>query len=87
MGLSRYAITNIENGRAEVTDYFSRFFCLLHSVNPAWLDSGEGNMLNKASHNSREALRLFEALSPPLQEYALKQIQLILEYQRKQGIG
>jgi transcriptional regulator with XRE-family HTH domain len=84
MGLSRNTISNIETGRADVTKDFCIFFCLLYSVNSAWLNKGEGEMFLDENQNLQEVIRIFDRLSLPMQECAVKQVKSLLELQRQQ---
>ncbi|MGF0096415.1 helix-turn-helix domain-containing protein [Peptoniphilus sp. SGI.035] len=44
IGLSRFAISNIENGKNSVTDQTIKLICLTYNVNEDWLRTGEGEM-------------------------------------------
>lgn len=47
IGLSRMAISNIENGRYGVTEQTIITICNIYNVNEDWLRTGEGSMFNK----------------------------------------
>lgn len=47
IGLTRFAISNIENGRYSVTDQTVITICHIYNVNEDWLRTGEGSMFNK----------------------------------------
>ena len=47
IGLSRMAISNIENGRYGVTEQTIITICNIYNVNENWLRTGEGSMFNK----------------------------------------
>lgn len=84
LGVSRDVIANIEYNRVEPQKIFIQHLCATFSVNQDWLETGRGNVFVNNSKNLSEALRIFEALNPDLQDYALKQIKALLELQEKQ---
>ncbi len=53
LGVSRAAISNIENGNRSVTDQMFTSICREYNVNPDWLRSGKGEMF---SENEEEYL-------------------------------
>lgn len=81
LGVSRDVIANIEYNRARPQNIFIQHMCSTFSVNPRWLETGEGDVFIHTSENLKEAMRLFRSLSPELQTYALKQIRNLLEFQ------
>lgn len=46
LGVSRAAISNIENGNRRVTDQMFTSICREYGVNPDWLRTGEGEMFS-----------------------------------------
>lgn len=48
LGLTKMAISNIENGRYNVTDQTIKFICLSYNVNENWLRTGDGSMFNQS---------------------------------------
>lgn len=46
LGVTRVAISNIENGNRNVTDQMFKSICREFNVNPDWLRTGEGEMFN-----------------------------------------
>ncbi|RKL63823.1 XRE family transcriptional regulator [Thermoanaerobacteraceae bacterium SP2] len=85
LGVSRDVIANIEYNRVEPQKIFIQHLCNIFSVNQDWLETGVGNVFLNNNKNLSEAIRIFESLNPDLQEYALKQIKLLLELQEKQS--
>lgn len=85
LGVSRDVVANVESCRVEPSEIYCRHLCNVFSVRSEWLETGAGDIYNIKDKNLEEALRLFEGLNPELQEYAIKQIRLLLELQEKQG--
>lgn len=86
LGVSRDVISNLEYNRVQPKPLLLRHICSLYGVNPVWMETGEGEMfLANPEHNEKlgEALKLFQALCPELQEYALEQIQTLLKLQER----
>lgn len=50
LGLTKMAISNIENGRYNVTDQTIKFICLSYNVNENWLRTGDGSMFNQSDN-------------------------------------
>ena len=44
IGISRDAVNNLENGRAEIKDLVVKMMCSEFKVNEEWLRTGEGEM-------------------------------------------
>jgi len=85
LGVSRDVIANIEYNRVTPQKIFIQHLCNVFCVNQGWLETGAGNVFLNNNKNLSEAIRIFESLNPDLQEYALKQIKLLLELQEKQN--
>lgn len=88
LGVSRDVISNIEYARVEPKKVFIQLLCTTYNVNEDWLLTGQGEMFFKISpdeQNISEAINIFKALSPELQDYALKQIKGLLELQSTQS--
>jgi len=85
LGVSRDVIANIEYNRVQPQKIFIQHLCVTFSVNQDWLETGAGDVFLENSKNLSEAISIFELLNPDLQEYALKQIKLLLELQEKQS--
>lgn len=49
LGVTRTAISNIENGHRSLTEQMFRSICREFNVNENWLRTGEGTMFNKES--------------------------------------
>lgn len=86
LGVSRDVIGNIEYGRVQPKKLFLQHMCQQYKVNEHWLETGEGEMFDKASKsddNFQEALSIFKSLRPEFQDYALEQIKRLAELQDK----
>lgn len=86
LGVSRDVISNLEYDRVQPKELLLRHICQLYSVNPRWLESGEGEMFDSDSADTAkldEALSIFKALRPEFQDYALEQIKKLAELQEK----
>jgi transcriptional regulator with XRE-family HTH domain len=79
----RDTIANIEMGRIKIQPLFLQALCTTFSVNPTFLESGEGDMFLLENKNESEALRVFGSLIPELQDYTIQQMKALLELQNK----
>lgn len=48
LGLKRAAISNLENGRANLTEQAVLAICYAYNVNENWLRTGDGSMFNQS---------------------------------------
>lgn len=90
LGVSRDVISNIENGRVMPKELLMHHMCKFYKVNERWLQTGAGEMFLDDPGEYRkaeEALRIFKALRPEFQEYALEQIRKLSELQEKTAGG
>ena len=62
IGVSRSVINNIERGVTEPSDVFLNHLCDVYNVNREWLETGEGEMLDKANQPD-ETAKLIESIS------------------------
>ena len=62
IGVSRSVINNIERGVTEPSDIFLNHLCVVYNVNRAWLETGEGEMFDKANQPD-ETAKLIESIS------------------------
>lgn len=86
LGVSRDVISNIEYGRVQPKELLLRHMCDLYNVNEHWLQTGEGEMFvgkTDESEKFNEALKIFKALRPEFQDYALQQIKNLSDLQDK----
>lgn len=86
LGVSRDVISNLEYDRVPPKELLLRHICRLYNVNPRWLETGEGEMFDtdlKEAEKLEEAVRIFKALRPDFQDYALEQLRKLAELQEK----
>lgn len=56
IGLSRFAISNIENGKNNLTDQTILSICRVYNVNEDWLRTGQGEMFVSTTQISLDEL-------------------------------
>lgn len=83
LDVSRDVIANIECGRVKPQKMFLQHICDTFCVNPDWLANGRGPVFFEMDQRTKEAIQLFQSLHPDLQRYALKQMDMLLELQKK----
>lgn len=57
IGLSRFAISNIENGKNAITEQTIIAICHVYNVNENWLRTGEGEMFRHTEEGFMETIR------------------------------
>ena len=82
IGVSRDVITNLENNRTTPDKLILGRLCEVYNINENWLQTGTGEMFRENKYYT-EAMTIFKSLPTDLQEYALKQIQLLKELDEK----
>ncbi len=83
--ISNGYLAGIELENRNVNDRLIKLICVTFHVNEEWMRTGEGDMFLKASNSLTDlAIAAFRELKPEYQEYILKQIDLLLEIQRKE---
>lgn len=86
LGVSRDVISNLEYGRVPPKELLLRHICDQYGVSARWLQTGEGEMFSPAPKTNKrleEAMAIFQTLRPEFQEYALEQIRMLAELQKK----
>lgn len=86
LGVSRDVISNIEHDRVAPKELLFHHICQLYDINECWLKTGEGEMFNTDPGETSkydEAFKIFKALSPEFQEYALELIKKLVEIQNR----
>ncbi len=84
LGVSRDVISNLEYDRVKPRELQLRHICQLFGVNEHWLMTGQGEMFDGSPVDAaklEEAIRIFKALGPEFQDYALEQIRRLAELQ------
>ncbi|GHV10071.1 hypothetical protein FACS189485_23040 [Spirochaetia bacterium] len=75
---------NIELKQRKVNDRIITLICSVYGVNESWLRNGSGSMFDKNLDSTVEGIiRNFKKLDGLLQDYMIKQLDLLVEYQEK----
>ena len=88
LGVSRDVVSNMEYDRVKPKALFLSHMCQLYQINEDWLETGEGEMFSgnpEEYRKAEEALKIFQALRPEFQDYALEQIRGLSKLQRRSG--
>lgn len=83
IGLSHGSISDIEKGKAPITDRTILLICNIFNVNEEWLRTGNGEMLNIIDVKFDEFFKIYSDLSKPLQHYLLTCAKELLKTQDK----
>lgn len=86
LGVTGAGISKIESGDRNLTPQMLLHICQQYGVNEDWLRTGEGPMFIRDPNADRkldEALKIFKALRPEFQDYALEQIRKLVDLQDK----
>ncbi|GHV83358.1 hypothetical protein AGMMS50212_07130 [Spirochaetia bacterium] len=79
-------LASIELGNRRVNDRIIKIISMTYGVNEEWLKSGAGSMFDKIEDFKLEQIiNNFKKLDGLLQDYLLKQLDLLLEYQDAKG--
>jgi transcriptional regulator with XRE-family HTH domain len=85
LSISQAHMGNIEHNKRAVNDRFIALVSAAYGVNADWLRNGNGAMFPKAhDHKLERVIRNFKKLDDLLQDYVLKQLDLLLEYKEQQ---
>ncbi|MDR3302333.1 MAG: helix-turn-helix transcriptional regulator [Spirochaetaceae bacterium] len=77
-------LASIELGNRPVNDRIIKLISMAYGVNEEWLKTGAGTMFDKIEDFKLEQIiHNFKKLDGLLQDYLLKQLDLLLEYQEK----
>ena len=86
IGVSRDVISNIEYSRVQPKELLLQHICECYGVNEEWLKNGKGEMFKSdpvEEGKLDKALKIFKSLQPEFQDYALEQIQKLVDLQNK----
>jgi hypothetical protein len=76
-------VAELEHGHRIVNERIIHLISMVLGINEEWLKTGEGTMFNKTPEQKLERImNLFNALNPHFQDYALKQIDQLIELQK-----
>jgi transcriptional regulator with XRE-family HTH domain len=77
-------LASIELGNRRANDRIVKLISMTYGVNEEWLKSGNGAMFDDVDDLKQEQIiRNFKKLDSLLQDYLLKQLDILLEYQEK----
>ncbi|MDR1445040.1 MAG: helix-turn-helix domain-containing protein [Treponema sp.] len=80
--ISNGYLAEIELGNRRVNERLIQLICSVFGADKHWLQTGEGRMFNTTPELKLERIvALFKELNPSFQDYALKQIDQLLELQ------
>lgn len=86
ISISNGYIAGIELENRKVNDRIIKLICATYNVNEDWLKTGKGNMFNLSPDPRTEhAMSIFKRLNPEFQNYALDQIEKLLQLQEQKG--
>ncbi len=63
LGIKRAAVSNIENGRSNLTEQMIIAICSVYNVNEDWLRTGQGSMFNETKNEFLAELKRLHNLS------------------------
>ena len=79
-------VADLEHGHSIVNDRIIHLISIVFGINEEWLKTGAGAMFNKTPEQKMERImNLFNELNPHFQDYALKQIDQLIELQKLTG--
>lgn len=82
--VSRSYIGALETSQREINDRIIELICINCGVNEKWLREGTGKMFKEKQNPRRDrVMRNFDKLDDSLQEYVIKQLDILLEAQDK----
>jgi transcriptional regulator with XRE-family HTH domain len=86
INVSQGYFSNIELQERRVNDRIITLICSVYGVNESWLRTGAGTMFDKNLDSTVEGIiRNFKKLDGLLQDYVIKQLDLLVEYQEKRN--
>jgi hypothetical protein len=76
-------IADMENNHRQVNDRIIHLIALTYGVSEEWLKEGTGDMFIKSPEDkAKRIIQLFDNLRPEFQDFALKQLDQLLELQK-----
>jgi transcriptional regulator with XRE-family HTH domain len=77
----------LEQRGFKINDRIVSLICMVYGVNEEWLKTGKGDMFSETKDMRLERVtQEFKKLDVGLQDYILKQIDWLLEFQKDKGI-
>jgi transcriptional regulator with XRE-family HTH domain len=84
INVSQSYFSNIELQERRINNRIITLICLVYGVNENWLRGGAGTMFDKNLDSTVAGIiRNFKKLDGLLQDYVIKQLDLLVEYQEK----
>jgi transcriptional regulator with XRE-family HTH domain len=84
INITQAQVGNIELNKRNVNDRLITLFSVTYGINEAWLRTGTGGMFqHPGDHKLERVIRNFKQLDDLLQDYVLKQLDLLLEYKQQ----
>lgn len=88
ISLSSGYLAGVETEKRKANDRIIKLICSSFNVSEDWLRTGNGEMFSKNTDKQfTKLLSLFKELNPQYQDYILKQINLLLDMQKKDPPG
>lgn len=79
----RSSISEIENGKAPITERTIIAICSKFNVNENWLKTGNGEMFIVEDKKFNEFYAIYKKLSKPLQDFLIQTAKNLLDTQNK----
>lgn len=87
VGVTKTAISTIENGKRGVTSQMSISICREFNVNKEWLETGEGEMFVKIPEEDETAALVFNLLGPDKDSFHSLVIEIMKAYNELSPTG
>lgn len=82
IGLKQGSLSDLETGRANITDRIILLICSQFNVNEEWLRFGNGQMFQK-DKKQNEFFEIFDNINPVLQDFLIEVAKDLLDAQKK----
>lgn len=82
IGLKQGSLSDLETGRANITDRVILLICSQFNVNEEWLRFGNGQMFQK-DKKQNEFFEIFDNINPVLQDFLIEVAKDLLDTQKK----
>lgn len=83
IGLKHSTLSDIENGKTNITERVIILICSQFNVNEEWLRTGQGEMFVEKNKKYDEFFSIFINLSKPLQDFLIQTAKNLLDMQDK----
>lgn len=81
IGITRSALTAIENNHCNLSESNKLLICHVFHVNIEWLESGSGQIFSDFNEQEEEFFTIFKALNPTLQKFLIDTAKHLLDIQ------